>query len=274
MGNVTLSKDNIAQDLDQKDILSVIPEEVLVHILSYLPGKHLIHVCRVVCKLWKAIIDSASLWIRKCEREGVVIPPTAHSLQLDFRVLYLKNPYGRNLLRNWNAEEEFAGWTIEEGGDGFAIEDCMDCPGSEPLDPTVSGTRKCWSTSYSKSRKRQCLDLLKEGCCEAVLDQLQPPIETSVWTAARRDCGSVFVIHVRLQSASKEVLDEWREKRVVEQWQGGSWVQLKHTFKDYPQGVRYITYADGGMDLLFWAGHYGPKMAAPSLRFQLSNTHT
>ena len=104
MGNVTLSKDNIAQDLDQKDILSVIPEEVLVHILSYLPGKHLIHVCRVVCKLWKAIIDSASLWIRKCEREGVVIPPTAHSLQLDFRVLYLKNPYGRNLLRNWNAE--------------------------------------------------------------------------------------------------------------------------------------------------------------------------
>jgi len=51
-------------------------------------------------------------------------------------------------------------------------------------------------------------------------------------------------------------------------------LQLKHTFKDYPQGVRYITYADGGMDLLFWAGHYGPKMAAPSLRFQLSNTHT
>ena len=45
-------------------------------------------------------------------------------------------------------------------------------------------------------------------------------------TVARRDCGSVFVIHVCLLSASKEVLDEWREKRVVEQWQGGPWVQV------------------------------------------------
>ena len=35
--------------------------------------------------------------------------------------------------------EELAGWNIEEGGDGFAIENCVDCPGSEPLDPAVSG---------------------------------------------------------------------------------------------------------------------------------------
>jgi len=43
------------------------------------------------------------------------------------------------LFPAYSVTEEFAGWTIEEGGDGFAIEDCMDCPGSEPLDPTVTG---------------------------------------------------------------------------------------------------------------------------------------
>lgn len=99
------SKHNIALESEQDDvILSVIPEEILVHILSYLPGNYLIHICRFVCKSWKAIVDSATVWLRKCVREGIAIPRTAHTLHLDFSVLYFKNPYGRNLLKNWNAE--------------------------------------------------------------------------------------------------------------------------------------------------------------------------
>ncbi len=95
--------------MDSGDSLPELPEEILVHILSYVPGNDLIHACRIVCKSWKSMIDYATLWIRKCERDGIALPAQAarDSLQLDYRVLYFKNPYGRNLLKNWNAEGMF-----------------------------------------------------------------------------------------------------------------------------------------------------------------------
>lgn len=35
----------------------------------------------------------------------------------------------------------------------------------------------------------------------------------------------------------------------------------------YPPGVRHATVVLRGRDLRFWRGHYGAKLAAPSLRF-------
>lgn len=36
--------------------------------------------------------------------------------------------------------------------------------------------------------------------------------------------------------------------------------QVKHVFKKYPSGVRYVEFTHGGKDTKFWAGHYGVKM--------------
>ena len=64
-----------------------------------------------MCKSWKSLTDYATfIWIRKCERDGIVALPAQaarDSLQLDYRIIYFKNPYGRNLLKNWNAEGMF-----------------------------------------------------------------------------------------------------------------------------------------------------------------------
>lgn len=36
--------------------------------------------------------------------------------------------------------------------------------------------------------------------------------------------------------------------------------QVKHVFKSYPSGVRFVEFTHGGKDTKFWAGHYGVKM--------------
>ena len=45
-------------------------------------------------------------------------------------------------------------------------------------------------------------------------------------------------------------------------------LQVQHLFEDYGQGVRFVDFKHGGMDMQYWAGHYGPKMAAPSVSFR------
>lgn len=36
---------------------------------------------------------------------------------------------------------------------------------------------------------------------------------------------------------------------------------MSHEFKNYGPGLRKISFYHGGADKLFWAGHYGSKMA-------------
>lgn len=37
--------------------------------------------------------------------------------------------------------------------------------------------------------------------------------------------------------------------------------QVSHVFENYGSGLRTITFLHGGKDRLFWAGHYGSKIA-------------
>jgi hypothetical protein len=36
--------------------------------------------------------------------------------------------------------------------------------------------------------------------------------------------------------------------------------KVKHVFKGYPSGVRYVEFKHGGQDTKNWAGHFGAKM--------------
>ena len=51
-----------------------LPEELIIHILTFVPAKDIILNLRRVCKSWKVIIDSKSLWIAKCHRDNVALP--------------------------------------------------------------------------------------------------------------------------------------------------------------------------------------------------------
>ncbi|XP_013398444.1 F-box only protein 17-like [Lingula anatina] len=89
------------------------------------------------------------------------------------------------------------------------------------------GYETCWATSYGWCVKHQLIDLLKEGCTGAVLDQIKPDIYISEWTTARRDCGSTYKLHVQLLGEDKQkVLDQFSKQRHVEQWEGGHWEKV------------------------------------------------
>lgn len=45
--------------------------------------------------------------------------------------------------------------------------------------------------------------------------------------------------------------------------------QIRHTFVDYGAGVSRIRFIHGGRDRLFWAGHYGSKMAGAYVKVRV-----
>lgn len=87
-----------------------VAEELLIEILSYLPVKDLIINSRLVCKQWKYLVDSQSIWRLKCERENVKLP--SRKLQ-DLPEHYYRNIYihstsnKKNLIKNPCGESNF-----------------------------------------------------------------------------------------------------------------------------------------------------------------------
>lgn len=46
-------------------------------------------------------------------------------------------------------------------------------------------------------------------------------------------------------------------------------VQVSHTFVNYPPNIRFVKITRGGKDTQFWAGHYGSKMAGANVHVTL-----
>lgn len=107
--------------------------------------------------------------------------------------------------------------------------------------------------------KRQLVDLLESGLSDQKLDEKKPPITVRDWYTSRGDCGCEYKICVRLLGEDKETeLDKWEHTENLEE--GSDWKKVKHVFKDYPSGVRFVDFRHGGKDSKFWAGHFGVKM--------------
>ncbi|XP_061174325.1 F-box only protein 6-like [Saccostrea echinata] len=250
--------------------LSEVPETVLLHILSFVNEKDLLLKCSLVCKNWKRLVDTQTLWKTKCEREGyysskwLPLPPD------DFKKYFFQNPYNRNLIKNPCALEKFDHWKIDKnGGDRFVVEDKP--VGCHPLEKFADfkGSYKCWVTSYGWCEKHQIIDLVKEGCSSEVLDKIRPEVQVSEWYAARFDCKMEYHIKVELLDAESKVLDKWSFSD--EKPAGRDWFQVEHIFTSYPEGLRFIKFRHKGKDQQFWAGHYGSKFTNASVRFNLQH---
>nr|XP_015192422.1 PREDICTED: F-box only protein 6 [Lepisosteus oculatus] len=237
-----------SEDLDTARVTwTALPVPVQEEVLLLLPAREVVCTCRRVCRLWRDLVDSASLWKRRCAREGLrpcdpACPPA------DWRVFYFLCRMRRNLLKNPRADDEFRGWTlVSNGGDKWAIE-----PVGTPLpDPAV---QKYFVTSYYMCLKSQLIDLVEEGYRPALLDKVQPDIVVSDWCVSSSIC-------VQLLSQRKQVLQEFRPKPVhFEQWNDMQWHQMRHVFRQYGRGVRFVKFTHGGKDCQFWAGWYGIRV--------------
>uniref|UniRef100_A0A9J7XMH9 F-box domain-containing protein n=1 Tax=Cyprinus carpio carpio TaxID=630221 RepID=A0A9J7XMH9_CYPCA len=50
---------------------SAVPLAVVEEILLNLPAHQVVRVCRLVCREWKELVDSAAHWRERCRREGI-----------------------------------------------------------------------------------------------------------------------------------------------------------------------------------------------------------
>lgn len=262
-----------AEDLDPFPILEL-PEQLVEYVLSFVSTDDLVKSCRLVCVQFQRIVDRNGFWKIKCERDGKVIP----SFHLDslpanyYRAIYVSNPYGRNLLRNGHGDEKdmFAHWQVTQNhGDGWRVEKTP--AGADPL-PLAN--QSCFATSYGVCSKEQVISLVKEGVVPEVLDIFKPAIEVSEWYAGRFDCGCMYRLIVELLDVAKKPVATFDTGELVTpQWAGRQWQQVRHTFDDYPKGVRYVRFAHLGTDTQFWAGHYGAKMAGGMVRIAAEQTN-
>ncbi|XP_072553323.1 F-box only protein 6-like [Salminus brasiliensis] len=236
-----------------------LPLAVIEEVLLNLPMQQVVCVCRLVCREWRLVVDSASFWKEKCRREGLK-PRHADRSAREWQLFYWLCKRRRNLLKNPKAEENYRGWDIiENGGHKWNIEGMF----TPHPDETVT---KCFVTSYFACIKRQLINLEKEGYSPALLDEIQPDIIISDWYAPRWDCGSEYHICVELLNNKKKPIQTFQPELVTfPQWNDQQWNQMTHVFKDYGPGVRYVRFTHGGKDTQFWAGWYGIRVTNSSV---------
>jgi F-box associated region/PLD-like domain len=158
-----------------------------------------------------------------------------------------------NLL---NQPEELSSWTIlENGGNGFLVTGAPDA--------------RQFMTSYGWGRRQQVVDLLALGLTASELDSGKLPIIARS-TYGERACPDKFYLKVELLDQNHRVLSA-RDSGVRTHdgecdWTYSGYAQtVHHRFVDYPAGVRYIRWEDGGVDSEYWAGHFGATLQQPYL---------
>ncbi|KAK0162361.1 hypothetical protein PV327_008705 [Microctonus hyperodae] len=242
-----------------------IPEELITEILCYVDYKSLLN-CQLVCKRWQNLLQDY-VWRKKAEIA------MGHSLQsvkiMPWNVYYKickKKPIATNLLKNNSGQNNFSNWIINrQGGDHWKVENPPVGVPSLPESPIFEGNNCCFVTSYSTCIKKQIINLTDEDL-SFILDALQPSIVVSEWYSGRWDCPSVYECSIRLLGENDKVLDmyQFREHINGDEKQN-IWHHFEHEFSDYGLGLKTISFEHSGSDTLFWAGHYGSKMAGASV---------
>ncbi|XP_055966920.1 F-box only protein 6 [Sorex fumeus] len=243
--------------------INQLPENILLEVFTHVPARQLLLCCRLVCSLWRDLIDLVTLWKRKCLQDGYVVQEGDQPVT-DWKVFYFLCALQRNLLSNPCAEEGLASWKIDEnGGDEWKVETM---PGDYVKEFPNDQVKKYFATSYELCLKSQLVDLIAEGYWEELLDQYRPDIVVKDWFAARGDCGCIYRLRVHLTSADYITLASFEPPPItIPQWNDSKWTEVSHTFSDYPPGVRHVLFQHGGQDTLFWAGWYGARMTNSSV---------
>ncbi|XP_061114950.1 F-box only protein 44-like isoform X2 [Conger conger] len=240
--------------------MPVLPLAVVEEVLLNVPPEEVVCVCRLVCREWQELVDSAPLWKEKCRRARF-LPHDVTRPPADWRMFYFMSKKRHNLLKNPSAEEQFNGWQIvRNGGDRWSIQEV----GENPLPDEM--VKKFFVTSYHECKKLQLINLEREGYKPALLDRYQPEIHISDWYAPRWDCGCMYEICVELLNQKKQVMQTFAPEPVYfQQWNEQQWHQMTHVFRDYGPGARFVRFCHGGNDTKFWAGWYGIRVTNSSV---------
>ncbi|XP_069500327.1 uncharacterized protein [Ambystoma mexicanum] len=215
--------------------LDPLPDELLLHILSFVPAQDLLLQCRAVCRRWQSLVDTSTLWLLKFEREQQMemLQLANHfpSYAIPWSLVYVKKPFNCNLLRNACGKEGMRYWHAKNGGRNWSLEDNRThVQGAE--------AQTCFVSTYYWCEKWQMVDLLQKGLWQELLDHHQPEICISDWYGGRQDCGCVYEIYVKLlASDGKRVIHEYEEKpERIPQWNNEEYHQAHTTNVEQYEG--------------------------------------
>ena len=298
------SESDVGYSWSEGDPLGQLPYDVLLHLLDYVPPRHLMSACRLVCKAWKNFFDEPSFWQLRMKRHGRYDPKLEKipAAELNWAQLCLHTVHEPNLVRSFlpgSGELSLVPWTLDYGRDEFDEDYVRDClrkgntksivvrrqrndgwlieewikRDDEKDRKVLKENRWCtknYVTTYFWCLRWQLVDLYKYGFSAEIMDMIQPPIHVSEWFCARWDCGSTFKIRVSLLDKNYDPVKTYTHTEVTKQWEGGElgWRKVEHVFRNYGVAVRYVLFMDGGKDTQFWAGHFGSKMAAANVQVQ------
>lgn len=174
----------------------------------------------------------------------------------------------RNLLKNPCGEEQMEFWELtENGGSQWQVQEMPgDCGHSFADD----GITQYFATSFELCLKRQVVDLVSEGYSPEDLDT-QPAVTVEDWYCGRTDCGCTYQLTVCLLDENQELLQRFEPDSVTLDPDSDdcSWRQVTHTFSEYGEGLRFISFEHGGQDTRFWDGWFGVRVTGSAIRVEL-----
>ncbi|MCW1923595.1 discoidin domain-containing protein [Luteolibacter arcticus] len=158
-------------------------------------------------------------------------------------------PTGNLIVNGDGGDVPATGWTLTNGGDGWG----------KRADITYDSVPGCYVTSYALCKRSQTIDLLAAGATTEELDASPPVLVSEAISYDRNNNATdTYYLKVELRDASQNVLATWNSGTETARLPvPNGWTTLQHVFKNYPAGVRYIHFEDGGIDVGFWLGHYG-----------------
>ena len=124
-------------------------------------------------------------------------------------------------------------------------------------------------TSYHWGQRQQTIDLLALGFTASQLDSGELPI-LAEGTYREVACPDEYYLKVELLDQNQAVLMTQDSGIRVHDgecdWTYSEYGEtVHHRFDNYPSGVRYIRWEDGGKDREYWSGHFGAILEAPYL---------
>ena len=160
------------------------------------------------------------------------------------------------LLTNGACNGTFDGWTVVNGGNGWAID----------------YDHYCWVSSNAKCTLSQLIDLNEKGLTNETIDggnvKCKASAQMKSWWNSNGRGARVAMVKVQAQDSNGSVLStEYVLDNVmyVEDW---STSEIEFNL---PSGTRKLLYIVEGQDYVIWAGNYGPAFRNLSLKVQGAN---
>nr|KAF6294281.1 F-box protein 44 [Pipistrellus kuhlii] len=243
--------------------INELPESILLELFTHVPARQLLLRCRLVCSLWRDLIDLVTLWKRKCLREGFITEDWDQPVA-DWKIFYFLRSLHRNLLHNPCAEEGFEFWSLDvNGGDEWKVEALSRDQRKEFPNDQV---KKYFVTSYYTCLKSQVVDLKAEGYWEELMDTTRPDIKVKDWFAARPDCGSKYQLSVQLLSSAHAPLGTFQpDPATIQQKSDAKWRELNVPSDDRSHTrspTTHLASATSGFSTVAWTLTTGPAGTA------------